>query len=311
MHSAANALSGTMAGMTHDDVPSGSAGSQTSPLQALRDIGPGFSGATARAAAAIVSAPGDAARRSITELARSSGVSPSTLSRLATQLGFENFNAMRAAIATEHGREVQGGWVRDIGTQIAADDEPDRVLAVLIANQTRAARNATASLDLAAAERAADWIAAADRILLYGDWGDSVALYELYLRLLRIGRHVWFQDSRVGLQMSTELLDADDVLVCLSRTGADAGATEASNRARERGARTVIITGDAGTEMCRRADAVLFTGTKPGLDWTEYFGGRISDTLTASLLWVLVAQRIPDGLKAGYGADTSKPGDGG
>lgn len=302
--------SATMTGMRKNEAPMPSRGEQSapdvSPLQALRDLHERLGGAAARAAGVILAAPARAARSSITDLARFCDVSPATLSRLAATLGYDGFVAMRAAIATEHGREIQGGWQRDIGTKIAPDDDPTKVLSVLVAGQNQAARNATAAVDLEAADRAAGWIAEASRIHLYGDWGDSVSLYELYLRLLRIGRPVWFQDSPRGSKLTAGLLGPGDVLICLARTGHDEIAQAVCAVANARGAHTVVITGDPGTDLARAADVALFTGTRPGSSWTDYFGGRASDHLTASLLWVLVAQRVPDGLGVSY---TSPEGD--
>ena len=285
--------------------PDTSDSSAASPLQALRDLQSKVSGAAARAVAAILDSPGRAARSSITEMAGYCDVSPATLSRLAATLGYDGFVAMRAAIATEHGREIQGGWQRAIGTKIAPDDDPAKVLSVLAASQNQATRNAS-TIDLPAAHQVADWIATAGRIQLYGDWGDSVSVYELYLRLLRIGRPVWFQDSRQGSKVTAGLLGAGDVMVCLTRSGNDEVAREVCEIARAGGAHTVIITGDPTTELAKMVDVALFTGTRPGTSWTDYFGGRASDHLTASLLWLLVAQRVPDALGLSYGP--SEPG---
>ncbi|MBZ2198960.1 MurR/RpiR family transcriptional regulator [Occultella gossypii] len=268
----------------------------TSPLQALRDALPSLTGATARAAAHIVAAPAEAGRASITQLASAAGVSAATLTRLADLLGHDGFPAMRAAIATEHGREVQGGWQRDIGTEIGPDDPPEQVLGVLVAAQHRAARQAMGSIDLAAADRAADWIAQASRIHLYGEWGDAIAIHELSLRLLRIGRPVWWHNAPQTARVAAGLLGEGDVALALSRSGHDAVAAEFLALARANGAHTVVLTGDPTAQLASDADVALFTGTREGAAWTDHFAGRVGDTLTAALLWVLVAQRVPDAL---------------
>jgi DNA-binding MurR/RpiR family transcriptional regulator len=268
----------------------------TSPLQALRDSLPSLTGATARAAAHIVADPAAAGRESITRLADAAGVSAATLTRLADLLGFDGFPALRAAIATEHGREVQGGWQRDIGTEIAPNDPPEQVLGVLVAAQHRAGRQAMGAVDLRTADRVADWIAHAARIHLYGEWGDAVALHELYLRLLRIGRPVWWHEGAQAAQVAAGLMGAGDVALALSRSGRDEIAAGFLARARANGAHSVVITGDPTAQLATDADAALFTGTREGKAWTDYFAGRVGDTLTTALLWVLVAQRVPDAL---------------
>ena len=267
-----------------------------SPLQALRDTLPALSGATARAAAHIVASPAEVSGMSITHLAAASQVSPATLTRLAGVLGYSGFPALRAAIATEHGREVQGGWQRDIGTAISPDDSAEDVLGVLVSAQTRAARHLMGALDLDGAARAAGWIAAAGRIHLHGEWGDSVALHELYLRLLRIGRPVWWHESQQASRVAASLMGPGDVALVLARSPEDAAALEFCRLSAARGAHTVAIISDPDCTLAREVEVALDTGTREGSAWTDYFAGRASDTLTAALLWVLVAQRIPDAL---------------
>ena len=277
-----------------------------SPLQALRDTLPTLSGATARAAAHIVAAPAEASRMSITHLAASSDVSAATLTRLAGLLGYSGFPALRAAIATEHGREVQGGWQRDIGSAIGPEDSAKDVLDVLVAAQTRAARHLMGALNLEDAARAADWIATAGRIHLHGEWGDSVALHELYLRLLRIGRPVWWHESQQASRVAASLMGPGDVALVLARSTEDVAALEFCRLSAARGAHTVAIISDPECTVAREAEVALYTGTREGSAWTDYFAGRASDTLTAALLWVLVAQRIPDalGIEFVVGPDT-------
>lgn len=267
-----------------------------SPLQALRDTLPRLTGATARAAAHIVAAPAEASRLSITRLAAASEVSAATLTRLAGLLGYSGFPALRAAIATEHGREVQGGWQRDIGTAISPEDSAEDVLGVLVSAQTRAARHLMGALDLDGASRAADWIATAGRIHLHGEWGDSVALHELYLRLLRIGRPVWLHESQQASRIAASLMGPGDVALVLARSPQDVAALEFCHLSAAQGAHTVAIVSDPDCKLAQDVDVALDTGTREGSAWTDYFAGRASDTLTAALLWVLVAQRIPDAL---------------
>ncbi|WP_147915580.1 MurR/RpiR family transcriptional regulator [Ruania zhangjianzhongii] len=290
----------------HPARPRRSQADDASPLQALRDTLPTLSGATARAAAHIVASPAEVSGMSITHLAAASDVSPATLTRLAGVLGYSGFPALRAAIATEHGREVQGGWQRDIGTAINPADTAEDVLGVLVSAQTRAARHLMGALDLDGASRAAGWIAAAGRIHLHGEWGDSVALHELYLRLLRIGRPVWRHESQQASRVAASLMGPGDVALVLARSTEDVAALEFCRLSAARGAHTVAIISDPGCTLAREVEVALYTGTREGSAWTDYFAGRASDTLTAALLWVLVAQRIPDalGIEFVIGPDT-------
>ena len=289
-----NAAGGRSAASNSDDSLTPA---QPGPLQRLRSQIPHLKKETlGKAAQYIVHHPGDVGGASIGALAKSAGVSASTISRLAAHLGYSGYPAMRADIATDVGREVQAGWLSDIGDQISMESGPLDILKVLSAHQHRAARSALESLDLAAANEAAELISGARRIHLHGEWADSVSLKEFYLRLLRLDLPVWLHEGNLESQVVAGLMGPDDVALVLSRSGGDPVGLTFCHRAAENEAHTIAITGDPDSPLIRAADIGLFTGTREGHSWTDFFGGRASDTLTMSLLWVLVAQRVPGGL---------------
>ena len=198
----------------------------------------------------------------------------------------------------EVGRGLEAGWASDIGLAIGPADPPEQVLNVLASTQANALRNALSSIDLAAATRVADAIAGARRTHIYGEWGDAIPARELYIRLLRIGIPVWFFDGPQSSEIGAGLLGEGDVALTVIRSGHNTTALEFVRRSQAVGALTVAITGVVDSPLGRAAEVVLDTGTAAGGTWTEFFAGRASDVLTAGLLFVLVAQRVPDHLTA-------------
>ncbi len=265
-------------------------------LQSIKDLLPELSGATRRVAELILASPEKAGRSSITSLAAEAETSPATLTRLAGALGYEGFPALRAAIATDHGRDLQAGWERDIGTAITPSDPPDQVLDVLAGTHAQALRSAVASIDLAVADDLADRISRAGRIAIFGEWGDAIPAEELQIRLLRIGRPAWFHRGRQEGAVAARLLGPGDVALAIARSGDHVDAEQFLRLARKAGASTAVITGMTGSPMARLADLVIDTGVKDGPNWTDYFAGRATDALAAGLIFVLVAQRDPDAL---------------
>jgi DNA-binding MurR/RpiR family transcriptional regulator len=273
---------------------------EASALQQLRDALPSLSGATRRVAETILDVPAESGRWSITVLAGRADTSPGTVTRLAAQLGYAGYPALRAAVATDYGRSVQGGWERDLGSVLTPADLPEKVLTVLAATQSRALRNAMGAIDLAAVARVADRVAAARRIHVYGEWGDAIPARELTIRLFRIGRPVWFHESPQDARIATSLLHRGDVAIVVARSGVDEAPRAFLVDAAERGAFTVAITGNPESPVAAAAEVALFTGTREGATWPDHFAGRTSDTLLAGLLWVLVAQRTPDALAEAF-----------
>lgn len=270
-------------------------------LQALREILPDLNLTMRRVAEEILADPVGAGSTSITALATRAEAAPATVSRLAARLGYTGFPALRSAIAVENGRNAQSGWEQDIGTSITPDDSAADVLDLLAGTAARALRDAVALIDVALLERAADAIAAARRVHLYGDWGDGVALGELTMRLQRIGVAAWHvEGGPVTIRAACNTLGIEDVVVVLNRSGEDEVSTRLLHDARVLGVTTIALHGAPGSPVAEGADLSIFSGIRNGHVWTQYYSGRASDTLVASLLWVLVAQRRSAGDDMSY-----------
>ena len=267
---------------------------EASPLELIRSALPGMQGARLRVAQFTLENPLDVATRSITWLAEQTDASAATISRMATALGFDGYPELRAAIANENGRGAQAGWEQDIGSAITPDDPAEKVLSVLAGNQFSAARNAMATLDLPALERVADRIAVARRVHMFGEWGDLAPSQELYLRLLRIGIPVWLHEGAYAARVGASMLEDTDVALTICRSGDSEIATRFVEVAGSHGALTVLITGAPDSPLAALVDVPIFTGTRVGGSWTDYFAGRSSDALVGGVLWALVAQRVPD-----------------
>lgn len=263
-----------------------------SALQLLRESLPELNPTMRAVAEELLADPLRAGGTSITRIATSAGASPAAVSRLAKRLGFSGFPALRSAIALDNGRTRQSGWEQDIGTAISPEDPSRRVLDTLAGTAARSLREAVDVLDVDRFEQAAARIAAADKVHLYGDWGDSIALRELQMRLLRIGVSAWFHEAgHTTLRLVATTLTARDAVVVLGRSGRDEQAAGFLRDAAAAGAATIALHGDAASPIASQAELALYTGVRNGSVWTQYYAGRVSDVLATSFLWLLVAQR--------------------
>ncbi|MDN5687230.1 MAG: MurR/RpiR family transcriptional regulator [Brachybacterium sp.] len=263
-----------------------------SALQRLREGLPGLNPGDRRIAETILADPLGAGDSSITTLAAAAEISPAAVSRFARKLGYAGFPALRAAIALDNGRAAQSGWERDIGTAITPADTSQDVLDILAGTAARALRDAAAVIDLEQVERAAEAITGAERVHLHGEWGDSIAVRELYLRLQRIGVAVWCHETGPRtLDLVARTLTARDVVLVLNRSGDDETALQLVQDAARADATTIAVHGAPGSALDQAADISAYTGIRNGSVWTQHFAGRASDTLLTSMLWLLVAQR--------------------
>jgi DNA-binding MurR/RpiR family transcriptional regulator len=261
-----------------------------SPLQRVANVRPDLTDAKRRVADVLLNDATGVAKASISWVADKASTTPATVSRFAVELGYTGFAELRSAIATDNGRAAQLRWEDDIGLEFGPTDDAKQVVDVLAKRQLMAMRNALSTIDFEVLTLIADRMAHAPHVHLFGRGGDEILAKELHVRLLRIGVPAWLGVAAIDL--GDNLLTAEDIVVVFSRSGDDADAQVLLNRAHERKAMTVVITGETSSKLARSAEVLLYTGTRHGIYWTEYYAGRASDGLAASALWVLVAQRV-------------------
>src|SRR5689334_17759810 len=262
---------------------------------------PEFTGALQRVAELVLTDPASAARSTIVELAERSGTSPATITRFCRALGFEGYADLRLGIAGETGRAARaGGWTDDIGREIQPTDPLERVLGQIMAADTRAMHDTASLLDLREVERAADAIAQASRVDLYGASGSALVGAEMQFSLHRIGVAAWaWTDVHNGLA-SSALLKSGDVAVGISHSGQTRETIEMIAEAGSHGATTVALTSFPRSPLAELADAVLLTATQATTFRPDALSARHPQLVVLDLLYIAVAQRTHERAHASF-----------
>ena len=280
-------------------------------LVRLRTRLPEFTGALQRVAEQVLVDPAAAARASIVELAERSGTSPATVTRFCRALGFEGYADLRLGIAGDTGRAARSaGWSVDIGREIQPTDPLDRVLQQIMAADTRAMHDTAALLDLREIQRAADAIAAARRVDMYGASGSALVGAEMQFCLHRIGVPAWgWIDVHNGLA-SSALLGAGDVALGISHSGQTRETIEMIAEAGSHGATTIALTSYPRSALADVADVVLITATQATTFRPDALSARHPQLVVLDLLYIAVAQRLHDRVNTAFhatAADQKQP----
>ncbi|GAA1385872.1 MurR/RpiR family transcriptional regulator [Catellatospora chokoriensis] len=272
-----------------------------SVLARLRAKLPEFTGALRRVAEQVLTDPSGAARATIVELAERSHTSPATITRFCRAVGFEGYADLRLAIAGETGRAARSaGWLVDIGREIEPGDPLERVLGQIMAADTRAMQDTAAMTDLVEVERAADAIAAAERVDIYGASGSALVGAEMQFSLHRIGIAAWsWPDVHNGLA-SAALLSAGDVALGISHSGQTRETIEMVAEAGSRGAITVALTSFPRSPLADVADVVLTTATQATTFRPDSLSARHPQLVVLDLLYIAVAQRTHERAHAAF-----------
>jgi DNA-binding MurR/RpiR family transcriptional regulator len=269
-------------------------------LLAVRARLPEFTGALRRVADQVLTDPDRAARATIVELAERSGTSPATVTRFCRALGFEGYAELRLGIAAETGRARAAGWAVDIGREIEPGDPLERVLEQIMAADTLAMHDTAALLDLGEVERAADAIAGASRVNIFGASGSALVGEEMQFSLHRIGVAAWaWTDVHNGLA-SAALLRAGDVALGISHSGQTRETIEMLAEAGSHGATTVALTSFPRSPLAELADIVLLTATQATTFRPDALSARHPQLVVLDLLYIAVAQRTHDRAHAAF-----------
>jgi DNA-binding MurR/RpiR family transcriptional regulator len=262
-------------------------------LVRLRARLPEFTGALQRVAEQVLTDPTGAARATIVELAEKSGTSPATVTRFCRALGFEGYAELRLGIAGDTGRAARSaGWSVDIGREIRPDDPLDRVLQQIMAADTGAMHDTATLLDLNAVAKAADAIAAARRVDIYGASGSALVGAELQFCLHRVGVAAWsWTDVHDGLS-SAATLGAGDVALGVSHSGQTKETIEILAEARSHDAITVALTSYPHSPLAENADLVLLTAIQATPFRPDALSARHPQLVVLDLLYIAVVQRL-------------------
>lgn len=224
---------------------------------------------------------------SITELARTLGVSEATVSRVSRALGYAGFSDMKLSLA--EGASSQTTDFVNIPPEMDRTD-------TLIANSGRLATLLCASLqgtqrmlDSAPLEQCLEAIRAARRTTLVGVGGAGAICHEAAHLLMKAGFDVVDHSDTYMQIIAATNMTPDDVIIGVSHTGTTQAVANAMTVARRNGATAIAITSDATSIVAREADIALTTWSSSGPAvplYGDFLEGRISQLFLIDLLYI-------------------------
>ncbi|MGW6904518.1 MULTISPECIES: MurR/RpiR family transcriptional regulator [unclassified Streptomyces] len=252
---------------------------------------PRLAGSLRKVGELILEDPAAVTHCSAAELGRRTGTSQATVTRFCRAIGLDSYQHLLIELAQERGRGEVSDWgTAEIGPDISPDDSLERVVQVVGSADLRAIQQTIERIDLDALERAAQALARARRIDVYGVGGSGAVAQETETRLFRIGCQVRGWTEVHGAATSAALLTPADVAIGISHSGATRETLEPFEMAKERGATTIAITTDPRSPLAKAADIRLISSTSETSFRTGSIGGRHSVLMIVDCLYVRVGQ---------------------
>jgi DNA-binding MurR/RpiR family transcriptional regulator len=259
----------------------------------IRSELPRMSGSLRKVAEGVLADPAAATHGSAAELGRRTGTSQATVTRFCRALGLDSYQQLLIELAQEQGAQgAQAGpdARAALGPRIGPDDDLEKVIAVVAEADLRALRHTAEQVDREALERAAQALAKARRIDVYGVGGSGIVAHETQARLFGIGcaAHAWTEVH--AAETSAALLTPSDAVVAVSHSGTTREVLEPLRLAADRGATTIAVTGDPRSPIARAADITLTSFSGETSFRRGNFGTRHSVLLLVDCLYARVAQ---------------------
>lgn len=195
---------------------------------------------------------------SIAELADYSGVAEATVSRFCRRLGYKGFNAFRLALANASFTQMPEAGL--LSGPVESADSFDQMCGKLYAADQEAMRQTLKLIDAGTVSRAADLMHAAGRVVCMGQGGSMLMAQEAgHLFSTVSGKFSAVSDSHLQI-MAAVNLQADDVILFFSFSGATRDLIDTMQTARSRGVKTLLVTRFPKSPGALLADLVLPCG---------------------------------------------------
>lgn len=224
-------------------------------------------------------------RMTLAELAQRSGVSDATVVRLCRSLEFNNFLELKISLT----RSLNDA-PRMIHDDVREGDASSTVARKVLQTAIQAVQDTLQVLDDDAFEKAVDLMYHADRILIAGVGTSGPLAHEMYNRLIRLRLNCHVHTDIYLQVIEAALLSERDVVVLISQNGNTIGPIRTAQEARRKGARVVVITGNAVSELSELADVILLSVSHETR--LEAIDSRVVQHALIQALYVALAMRM-------------------
>jgi DNA-binding MurR/RpiR family transcriptional regulator len=225
---------------------------------------------------------------SVTELAHECNAGETSIIRFCQKLEYKGFQDFKLSLAKENIDDT----THIHGNKIA---EGNDVLSIVqqIQNNNIAAINNTAQLiNFENLKLAADKIAAAEIVDIYGVGASSFTAGDLTYKLLRLGINVRnYQDNHLEL-MSAATLNKNSVAIGISFSGCTKDTVDTLKTAKEANAYTIAITNHLRSPITKYADVSLFTSAEETPLRSGALTSKIAQLFILDILYTVIAVQI-------------------
>lgn len=224
-------------------------------------------------------------------ISRETKVSNATVTRLCKRLGYSGFIDLRNNAREPLLPDAQNGETARPASKL------QHLMEEIIAKNYSTMKN-TLALFSPGYEAAADSIANARCVLMFGN-GDAIIPCELLrIKLMKIGKACSVYNDQDLQMFCATTAQPGDVVLAVSHTGRSRSVVESMRIAHERGVVTIAVTATQKSPLLWHSDIVLLTGTVDASIDGDVISRRIGEQLVLETLYQYVSLNAEENLQS-------------
>ena len=222
----------------------------------------------------------------VLQLAEACGVSEASVVRFCKSISYSGYNEMKINLASESDLGA-----RIIMEDVVPSDDENTILEKVFSHEILALQTTLRKVGKENFSQAVARIAYANRIEFFACGNTRAIAQDASYRFLRIGLDVRMGVDKMDSLIHASMLGPGDVAIGISHSGSTKATIQMLERAREKGAVTICITGMQQTPITKTADICLATYAKETECSSVAMTSRIAQLALVDALVVAVAFR--------------------
>jgi RpiR family transcriptional regulator, carbohydrate utilization regulator len=245
-----------------------------------------------RVARYIVENPQDVASMSIGELAKASGSSKTAVVRVSKLSGYQGYRGLRAALIENRG-VLRGAQLLGATSESGAEGPGNlaHLARGVVKINIEVLQDTLTLLDEGTLLRAADSLLCAKHVFLVGFGTSAPVVQDAYQRflMLRVPSSTC-SDAQVLAEIVGNM-GRDDLLFCISYSGASRDIIEAMKIAKQRKTRTMTLTSEPKSAAAELSETVLISAVRRTPLSAETVATRVAQFVVIDIICEIIALR--------------------
>ena len=222
---------------------------------------------------------------SMAQVALACGVSDTTVLRFCRAAGFKGYMDLKLSIARDMASPTQ--LVHD---DIDVGDSAPVIARKVFLSHVQTLYDTLAVLNKDDLEQAVDLLMNAKRIFIIGVGTSNSIVQETYNKFFRLGLNCHAQTDSYLQLMEAALVDSKTVVLAISQSGSSTDPVITLEEAKKNGAKSIVVTGHAGSPLTKFADVVLLAVSHETR--AETIASRIAQMTIVDALYVILSFRM-------------------